>query len=81
MSLYEYILGGILIVAAVLIVVLTLMQQQKGEGLSAAIVGDKSMMAAGKDRSNEAKLATATKILGVVFFVVTVVLCVLSARL
>ena len=81
MSLYEYILGGVLIVAALLIIAFTLMQQQRGQGLSAAIMGDNSLMAAGRERSNEAKLATATKVLGAVLFVVTLVLCVLSARL
>ena len=81
MSLYEYILGGVLIVAALLIIAFTLQQQQRGQGLSAAIMGDNSLMAAGRERSNEAKLATATKVLGAVLFVVTLVLCVLSARL
>lgn len=81
MSLYEYILGGVLIVAALLIIAFTLMQQQRGQGLSAAIMGDNSLMAAGRERSNEAKLATATKVLGAIMFVVTLVLCVLAARL
>ena len=81
MSLYEYILGGVLIVAALVIIAFTLMQEQKGQGLSAAIMGDNSLMAAGRDRSNQAKLATVTKVCGVVLFVVALVLCVLSARL
>ena len=81
MNVYEIILGVVLIVAALLIIFVTLMQQQKGQGLSAAIMGDNSLMAAGRARSNEAKLATFTKIGGVVLFVIALVVCVLSARL
>ena len=81
MSVYEYILGGVLIVVSLIIIAFTLMQQQKGQGLSAAIMGDNSLMAAGRERSNEARLATFTKVGGAVLFVVTLLLCVLSARL
>ena len=48
MSLYEIIFGVILIVASILIVVFTLGQESKGQGLSAAIVGDNSFMGAGR---------------------------------
>lgn len=81
MSLYEYIFGGVLIVVCLAIIFFTLMQQQKGQGLSAAIMGDNSLMSAGRGRSNEEKLATCTKVCGAILFVVTLVLCVLSARL
>ncbi len=81
MSLYEIILGVVLIVASLLIIVFTLAQEQKGQGLSAAIMGDNSLMAAGRERGIDAKLAKITKVCGVVFFVVTLVIVVLSARL
>lgn len=81
MSAYEIVLGVVLIVASVLIIVFTLAQTQKGQGLSAAIVGDNSLMAAGRERGLDAKLAKITKICGAVFLVVTLVICVLSARL
>ena len=40
MSLYEIILGVVLVVVSLLIIVFTLGQEQKGQGLSAAIVGE-----------------------------------------
>lgn len=81
MSAYEIVLGVVLIIASVLIIVFTLAQTQKGQGLSAAIVGDNSFMAAGRERGLDAKLAKVTKICGVVFFVATLLVCVFSARL
>ena len=81
MNWYEIVLGVVLIAVSVLIVVFTL-AQQKGQGLSGAIMGESSAtMAAGRERGVDAKLAKLTKICGVVFFVVTLVVCVLSARL
>lgn len=44
-------------------------------------MGESSAMAAGRQRGVDAKLAKLTKICGIVFFVVTLVVCVLSARL
>ncbi len=81
MNVYEIILGVVLIIASLLIILVTLLQQQKGQGLSAAIMGDSSLMAAGRARGNEAKLALITKVGGAVLFVVALVVCVLSARL
>lgn len=81
MSLYEIIFGAILVVVSLLIIVFTLSQEQKGQGLSAAIMGDNSFMASGRERGLDAKLANVTKVCGVVFFVAALVVCVLSARL
>lgn len=81
MSMYEIILGVVLVVVSLLIIVLTLAQEQKGQGLSAAIMGDNSLMAAGRERGIDAKLAKITKVCGGVFFVVTLAIVVLSARL
>ena len=44
-------------------------------------LGDNTAMAAGRERGVDAKLAKLTKICGIIFFVVTLVACVLSARL
>ena len=74
MNWYEIALGVVLVVVSVLIIVFTLAQEQKGQGLSGA-------MAAGRERGVDAKLAKLTKVCGIVFFVVTLVVCVLSARL
>ena len=70
MNWYEIVLGVVLIAVSVLIVVFTLAQEQKGQGLSGAIMGESSAtMAAGRERGVDAKLAKLTKICGVVFFV------------
>ena len=79
MNWYEIALGVVLIAVSLLIIVFTLAQEQKG--LSAAIMGDNTAMAAGRERGVDAKLAKLTKICGIIFFVVTLVVCVLSARL
>ena len=47
MTAYEIAFGVVLIIVSVLIVVFTLSQTQKGQGLSAAIMGDSSFMAGG----------------------------------
>ena len=66
MNWYEIVLGVVLIAVSVLIVVFTLAQEQKGQGLSGAIMGESSAtMAAGRERGVD----------------VTLVVCVLSARL
>ncbi len=44
MTAYEIAFGVVLIIVSVLIVVFTLSQTQKGQGLSAAIMGDSSFM-------------------------------------
>ena len=81
MNWYEIIFGVVLIVVSLLIIVFTLAQEQKGQGLSAAIMGDNSFMAAGRERGLDAKLARVTKVIGVIFVLATLVVCVLSARL
>ena len=81
MGIYEIVIGVVLIVACLLIVVFTLAQEQKGQGLSAAIMGDNSFMAAGRERGLDAKLAKFTMVLGVIFVVATLLVSVLSARL
>ena len=82
MSVIEIVCGVVLMFVAVAIIYLTLAQESKGKGLSGAIMGESSAtMAAGRERGVDAKLAKLTKICGVVFFVVTLVVCVLSARL
>ena len=70
-----------LILVWVVFVVFSFSQTHKGQGLSAAIMGDSSFMAAGRERGLDAKLAKVTKICGAVFFVATLLVGVLSARL
>ncbi|HIZ47742.1 MAG TPA: preprotein translocase subunit SecG [Candidatus Gemmiger excrementavium] len=81
MNWYDIALGVVLIAVSLFIIVFTLGQEQKGQGLSAAITGQSAGMEAGRERGVDAKLAKLTRICGVVFFVVALVVCVLSARL
>ena len=81
MSVYEIVFGVILVAVSLFIIVFTLAQESKGQGLSAAIMGDNSFMAAGRERGIDAKLAKATKVCGATSFGATLVVCVLSARL
>ena len=81
MSVYEIVFGVILIAVSLFIIVFTLAQETKGQGLSAAIMGDNSFMAAGRERGLDAKLTNFTKVLGVIFVVATLLVSVLSAGL
>lgn len=78
MSIFEIISGAVLILAAIAIIGLTLAQESKGKGLSGAIMGDGGMMEAGRTRAKDVKMAKATKIIGVVFLVVIVLVSILS---
>lgn len=77
---YHFLIGGILIVASFFIVLLVMLQQSRQAGLSGAIAGGSdSFYEKNKGRSKEARLAFYTKILAVVFFVVTLVAVILFA--
>ena len=81
MSVPEIVCGVILLLSAVAIIFLTLSQQPKGRGLAGAIMGDNGQMAAGRGNTSEAKMAKLTKIFGIVFCVVTLVVSVIAVRL
>ena len=82
MSVVEIICGVILMVAAVAIIILTLSQESKGRGLSGAIMGgDAGMMDAGRARGKDVQMAKATKICGIVFVLVTIVVSMFSAKI
>lgn len=78
MSVIEIICGVVLMLVAVAIIFLTLAQESKGKGLSGAIMGEGGMMEAGRTRMKDVKLAKATRILGVVFLVVIVLVSIVS---
>ena len=69
------------LIAALLLILIVLFQSGKSQGLSGAIGGiADSYMAKSKARSLDAKLAKATKWLGAVFVVLTLVLnCMIDA--
>ena len=78
MSVIEIVCGVVLMFVAVAIIYLTLAQESKGKGLPGAIMGEGGMMEAGRTRRKDAKLAKATRILGVVFLVVILLVSVIS---
>ena len=83
MSVIEIVGGVILLIVSAAIVFLTLMQHTHGQGLSGAIGGiADSYMSRSKARSVDAKLAKATKWVGAIFVILTLVLnCMVAAGL
>ena len=73
MTVLHIILTVIQLILAVGLVVIVTVQSGKNSGLSAAIAGD-GFTAKGKSKSLDAKLAKATKWIGGVFLVLTLVL-------
>ena len=70
MSVYEIIGSILLIITCVLITIAVLLQNSKADGMS-ALGGKGSAGLIADKKSNDAKLARLTKVLAVVFFVVT----------
>ena len=67
------------LLAALVLILIVLFQSGKSQGLSGAIIAD-SYMSKGKARTIDAKLAKATKWVGAVFIVLTLVLdCMVAA--
>lgn len=72
MSVWQYIIGAVIIVVSVLLVILVLMQESRSAGLSGAIAGGAdTFFGKGKGKSMEKKLEKGTKILAIAFFVLT----------
>ena len=70
------------VLCSLVLVAIVMLQSGKSAGLSGAISGmADTFLSKNKAKTVDAKLAKLTKICGVVFFVVTLVVCVLSARL
>lgn len=72
MSAIQYILGAALIIVCIFIVIVVLMQESRSAGLSGAIAGGAdTFFGKGKGKSIEKKLEKMTKVLAVLFFVIT----------
>lgn len=72
MSVWQYIIGAVIILVSIAIVVLVLMQESRSAGLSGAIAGGAdTFFGKGKGKSMEKKLEKGTKIAAVIFFVLT----------
>ncbi len=69
MSIWEYIIGAVIIVFSLIIVTVILLQEGRQSNLGAISGGAESFMDKGRDRTLDAFLARWTKIIAVVFFV------------
>ncbi len=74
MTALHIVLSVIQVILAVGLVVIVTIQSGKSAGLSSAIAGGDGFAAKGKSKSLDAKLAKATKWIGGVFLVLTLVL-------
>ena len=81
MTVYE-IIGSILLIITCVLVTLTVLFQSssKADGIS-ALGGTSSAASAAEAKSNNAKLARMTKVLAIVFFVVTIAVYALTIYL
>ena len=77
MGVLEIISGVLLILCSIAIIVMVLFQESKGNGLSGAIAGGSE----GRSRSSNAMLAKYTKYAAIVFFVLAILVGVISIYL
>ena len=82
MGVIEIVSGIVLILCSIFIVVITLMQSQKQQGMTSAIQGSNNDSFYGKNGQNtrEKALERLTKIVAVVFFVVTIAANIIAVR-
>lgn len=71
---YEILIGAILVVTSIALVAIVLMQEGRSDGLSGAIAGGaETFFGKNKGRTMEQKLVKITKVLAVIFFVLSLV--------
>lgn len=74
MQWYEVVVGIVLIITSLVLVATVLLQEGKSAGLSGAIAGGaETFLGKGKSKTAEQKLAKITKIVAVVFFLLSLV--------
>ncbi|MBC8545845.1 preprotein translocase subunit SecG [Clostridiaceae bacterium NSJ-31] len=79
MSVFEIVGGIILAIACILIVAIVMMQETKSNGMSAVSGAESSMgYNRGRAQTKEAMLNKATKILAIIFFVISLAVCIVS---
>ena len=69
MGIWEIVGGSLLIVCGLLIVLFVSLQSDKSDGLSGAIAGGSDSAYGSRGNSRDEKLASVTKILVIIFFV------------
>ena len=73
MNALQIVMGALMIVASIAIVIIVLFQQGRSEGLSGTIAGGaESFLGKNKSRSIESKLVRITKVLAIIFFVISI---------
>lgn len=81
MSIPQLVLSIIDVAAAIFLIAVVLLQSGKSAGLSGAIAGvADTFMAKNKAKTWDAKLARATKWIGAVFLILTMILLILQGR-
>ncbi|MCR5522833.1 MAG: preprotein translocase subunit SecG [Clostridia bacterium] len=74
MQWYEILIGAILVVTSIALVTIVLMQEGRSDGLSGAIAGGaETFFGKNKGRTMEEKLVKITKVLAVIFFVLSLI--------
>ncbi len=72
MQAIEIILGVLILITSILVVIMVLLQEGKQQGLSGAIAGGaETFFGKSKGRTMEQKLVKITRVLAIVFFVLT----------
>ena len=73
MSVLEIIGGAMLLLCSLAIVLFVSLQSEKSDGLSRAIAGGSDSSFGSRGNTNDEKLASITRILVIVFFVLTLI--------
>ena len=74
MQWYEVVVGVVLIITSLVLVATVLLQESRSAGLSGAIAGGaETFLGKGKSKTVEQKLAKITKIVAIVFFLLSLI--------
>ena len=79
MSVLEIVFGVLMILSSLILIFIVLAQESKGQGLSSVITGTEMMSGESRARTKEARQAKVTRIVAIVFFVLTILVNFLSA--
>ena len=72
---YHYVFGAVLILASIIITIVVLMQEGKTSGLGAVSGAADTYWSKNKGRSAEGKMVKITSVLGALFIILSIVLC------
>lgn len=72
MTVIEIVAGALMAIACIVLIIIVLSQNQKGQGLGGVITGNDMMSGETRTHSREARQVRITKVAGVTFFVLAV---------